>query len=118
MNTVNAINYNLDQTVRIYDQFYDYDVNVPAADYDLVFSYFKSVMNRTAASNFTAALFKVAQETNIAPIDLLDQFKGKTGVDLTVNLAYYLNQIRSRATLLGVGVPVRPNFYVARNVLQ
>jgi hypothetical protein len=37
---------------------------------------------------------------------------------LSVSLAYYLNNIRSRATLLGVSAPTSPNFYAARNVVQ
>jgi hypothetical protein len=49
---------------------------------------------------------------------LLKEFQGINGVNLNASLAYYLNQIRSRATLLGVGVAVVPNAYVARNVLQ
>jgi hypothetical protein len=39
-------------------------------------------------------------------------------LDLNINMAYYLNSIRSRATLLGVGIPVTPNYYAARNVIQ
>lgn len=118
-NTVNAINYNLDQTVRVFDAFFGYEANVPAAEYDIVNSYFRKVMeNRTVADNFTASLFQVASETNTNPLTLLDQFQGVTGVNLTAKLAYNLNQIRSRATLLGVGVPFVPNAYVSRNVLQ
>ena len=49
---------------------------------------------------------------------LLQAFQGQTGMDLTASLAYYLNQVRSRATLLGVGVALQPNFYAARNVVQ
>jgi hypothetical protein len=49
---------------------------------------------------------------------LLQEFQGINGVNLNVTLAYYLNQIRSRATLLGVGVAVVPNAYAARNVIQ
>lgn len=119
MSTVNATNYRLDQTVRIFDQFYNYDVSVPASEYDVVHSYFIQTMaSRVAAGNFTVAVFRVAQDTGISPLTLLQQFQGLNGIDLSVSLAYYLNQIRSRATLLGVGVPVKPNFYVARNVLQ
>jgi hypothetical protein len=33
-------------------------------------------------------------------------------------MAYYLNQIRSTATLLGVNAKVVPNFYAARAVVQ
>jgi hypothetical protein len=48
----------------------------------------------------------------------LDEFKGQNGINLSASLAYYLNSIRSRATLLGVGAAVTPNFYQARNVLK
>lgn len=119
MSTVNYTNYNIDQTVRVFDRFYDYDVNVPAAEYDIVYSYFlKEMGTKQAAGNFTVSLFRIAEETNIPPLTLLSQFEGSTGVNLDVNLAYYLNQIRSRATLLGVSAPVTPNFYAARNVIQ
>jgi hypothetical protein len=117
--TVNAVNYNLDQTVRVFDEFYRYEANVPAAEYDVVFSYFSSVMpNRRIAGNFTVSLFQVAEETRIPALTLLKQFEGLNGVNLTINLAYYLNQIRSRATLLGVGASTVPNFYAVRNVIQ
>ena len=118
MSTVNYSNPNIDLTVRVYDKFYDYDVNVPAAEYDVVYSYFQSVMTtKQAAGNFTVSLFKVAEDTGIPPLTLLQEFQGLNRVNLSASLAYYLNAIRSRATLLGVGVPVVPNFYQARNVI-
>lgn len=117
--SVNSTNFNIDQTVRIFDQFYDYDVNVPAAEYDVVNSYFLQTMkNKQAAENFTVSLFRIAESTGIEPLTLLQEFQGTNGVNLNVTLAYYLNQIRSLATLLGVGVPVTPNAYAARNVIQ
>lgn len=117
--SVNNTNFNIDQTVRIYDQFYDYDVNVPAAEYDVVNSYFlKTMKSKQAAGNFTVSLFRVAEQTGVPPLTLLQEFQGVNGVNLNVTLAYYLNQIRSLATLLGVGVPITPNAYAARNVIQ
>lgn len=117
--TVNYVNTNLDQTVRVFDQFYGYDVNVPAAQYDIVHSYFLQEMkDRTVAGNFTVSLFQVADRTGIDALVLLDQLRGVTGLDLKINMAYYLNQIRSRATLLGVNSQVVPNFYAARAVIQ
>jgi hypothetical protein len=119
MSTVNYTNPNLDLTVRVFDQFYNYEANVPAAEYDVVHSYFLSVMTtRQAAGNFTVSLFRVAEDTGIPALTLLQEFQGANGINLSASLAYYLNQIRSRATLLGVGVAVVPNFYQARNVLQ
>lgn len=117
--TVNYVNANIDQTVRVFDSFYGYDANVPADQYDIVYSYFQQEMgDRTVAGNFTVSLFQVADITGIDALTLLDSFKGATGLDLTLNMAYYLNQIRSRATLLGVNSQVVPNYYAARNVLQ
>jgi hypothetical protein len=121
MASINYTNYNLDQTVRVFDSFYEYDSNVPAAEYDIVHSWFLTQMtDRTAAGNFTASLFRIAEETNVPALTLLDGFQqgGTSGMGLNVNLAYYLNSIRSRASLLGVGVPVVPNYYAARNVIQ
>jgi hypothetical protein len=103
----------------VFDAFYEYDVDVPAAEYDVVNSFFKSTMTtRLAADNFTVSLFKVAQDTKIPALTLLQAFEGVSGMNLNVSMAYYLNTIRNRATLLGVGVPVTANFYAARNVVQ
>ena len=119
MASINYTNPNLDQTVRVFDAFYEYDVDVPAAEYDVVNSFFKSTMTtKLAADNFTVSLFKVAQDTKIPALTLLQAFEGVSGMNLNVSMAYYLNSIRNRATLLGVGVPVTANFYAARNVVQ
>jgi len=54
MSSINNTNYNIDQTVRVFDSFYEYDVNVPAAEYDIVYSYFRREMTTAnAAGNFT-----------------------------------------------------------------
>jgi len=119
MASVNYTNTNIDQTVRVFDDFYAYDTNVPAAEYDVVFSFFKQQMgDAKIAGNFTVSLFQVAETTNIPALTLLDTMKGTTGLELTINMAYYLNNIRSRATLLGVNSTVVPNYYAARAVIQ
>jgi hypothetical protein len=119
MPSINDTNFNKDLTVRVFDSFYDYDVNVPSAEYDIVVSYFRTQMKtKLAAENFTVSLFRIAEETGIPALDLLKAFEGAQGVSLDLNLAYYLNSIRNRATLLGVGVPVVSNFYAARAVIQ
>ncbi len=124
MASINYTNYNIDQTVRVFDSFYEYDVNVPASEYDVVNSYFQSVMTtKQAAENFTVSLFRVAENTGIPALTLLQSFQESGGsvgntMNLDVSMAYYLNSIRNRATLLGIGVPVTPNFYAARNVVQ
>ena len=119
MTTVNATNYSIDQTVRIFDQFYNYDANIPSQEYDAVLSYFKSVFNTTpAAENMTNSLFRVAQQTNTDAISLLQTFQQTDSSEpqVTILMAYYLNSVRIPATLLGVLAPTTPNFYTARNI--
>ncbi len=119
MSTINAANPRIDQTVRIFDQFYNYSANVPADEYDAVLSYFRSVFTTSeAAGNFTSSLFRVAEQTNQSAMTLLQSFQhgGQSAPEITILMAYYLNSVRSPATLLGVLTPTQPNFYAARNV--
>ena len=119
MSTINEVNPKIDQTVHIFDQFYNYSANVPAMEYDIVLSYFRSVFTTTlAAENFTTALFRVAEASDTSALTLLQSLEGQNSVQLTISMAYYLNSIRSPATLLGVLTPTTPNFYTARNVRQ
>ncbi len=119
MSTVNQINYQVDQTVRIFDQFYNYDENVPADQYDAVRSFFRSVFKTDdAADNFTVTIFRVAQNSGQNALTILQTFENQTPPEITATLCYYLNGIRSPATLLGVLAPTTPNYYPARNVKQ
>jgi len=117
MASVNAYNSKIDQTVQIFDRFYGYQQQVPVDQYDAVLSYFKSVFGSLeAAGNFTVSVFRVSNVTKIPVMDLLQQFQGQSAPQITLTLAYYLNGIRSRSTLLGLNVPTQPNFYVAHNI--
>ena len=119
MSTVNEVNPKIDQTVQIFDRFYDYSANIPAMEYDIVLSYFRSMFTTTlAAENFTTALFRVAEESDTSALTLLQSMEGQNSVELTITMAYYLNSIRSPSTLLGILQPTSPNFYTARNVRQ
>jgi hypothetical protein len=115
--TVNYVNPNVDGTVRIFDEFYVYSANVPQLQYDAVYSYFFSVFGTAeAAGNFTVSLFRISESSDIPVMTLLQDFQGQSAPELTLTLAYYLNSIRSNATLLGVNAATQPNYYVARNV--
>lgn len=117
MSTVNYPNPRLDPTVRVFDQFYGFDQQVPAQEYDVVYSYFRSVFGTAeAAGNFTTTLFRVADESATPVLTLLQEIQGQSQPELTLTLCYYLNSVRSNATLLGVNAAVTPNFYAARNV--
>ena len=118
MSSVNTPNYNIDLTVRVFDDFYGFDVNIPSNEYDAVLSYFRSIYTTAeAAGNFTTTIFRIAAEQNIPAITLVEQLKTSTGpAELNLTIAYYLNSFRSNSTLLGVSTPVQPNYYAVRNV--
>jgi len=117
MASVNAINNKTDLTVQIFDRFYGYQQQVPVDAYDAVLSYFRSVFGSAeAAGNFTVSVFRISHATKIPVMTLLQQFQGQSAPELTLSLAYYLNGIRSRSTLLGLNVPTQPNYYVSRNI--
>ena len=77
--TINYANPNIDLTVRIYDQFYDYNANVPAAEYDVVLSFFKSVMgDARIAGNFTANFTNVSTTDSRVLVAALVIIQGST----------------------------------------
>lgn len=117
--TINAINPKVDQTVRIFDNFYEYEEYVPSEQYDIVNSFFRTIfLDPEAAGNFTVSLFRIASETRTSVLTLLQEIQANSTTQLEVSqtLTYYLNNLRSPATLLGFGVTATPNFYTARNV--
>lgn len=118
MATVNYTNDKLDQTVRVFDKFYQFQLDVPVNEYDAVNSFFKSVFkSKEAAENFTISLFRVSQQTGVPILTLLAQMQNQDQIQLTITMAYFLNGMRSLSTLLGVNSTLTPNFFTARNVL-
>jgi hypothetical protein len=118
MSTVNYADPKVDTTVKVFDRFYTFQIEVPVDQYDAVYSYFTRVFkDKLAAKNFTINLFQVADYSKRPVLDLLAEIQGQDQIQLTSTLCYYLNNQRSNATLLGVNALVTPNYYAARNVL-
>jgi len=110
---------NLDKTVRIFDSFYSFNTVVNSDEYDIVHSYFVSVCDtKNIAANFTAVFFRVAQETGVPVLNLLDQIRGTKKIEMNQVLAYYLNSFKSKTSLYGIANIPRPNQPVARNIVQ
>lgn len=118
MSSVNYPNPKLDQTVQIFNNFYNLGFAVNGEEYDLVYSYFKSVFkDDLAAKNFTLNVFEIADKTGKNALTLLSELQGQDQIQISSTLAYYLNNQRSNATLLGVSSVLTPNYYAARNAL-
>ena len=109
----------IDKTVKLFDEFYAFNLVINGNDYDVVRSYFISVCDTVQiAENFTVYLFRIAQETQISVMDLLDYIKGKSVLEVNTFLGYYLNTFKSKTSLYGFGAIPQPNQTVARNILQ
>jgi len=110
----------IDQTIRIFDNFYGQNLIVNSSEFDIVYGYFSNTCeNQTIANNFTSALFRTAQATGTSVLDLLSLLQG-TGDFIKMNglMCYYMNALKSLSVLYGIGVIPRPNQSVARNVVQ
>lgn len=110
----------IDPTIKIFDSFYATSLVVGADQYDVVHGYFTNVCGTTKiANNFTAFLFRIAQETGVDVLELLQELKGVND-KLKINqvVAYYLNSMKSKTSLYGVSNIPRPNIPVARNIVQ
>lgn len=110
---------NLDQTVRIFDAFYSYNLVVNAGEFDVVHSYFVGIcQDAQIAANFTTFFFRISQENQLPVMDLLDAIKGLDKLNMNRVLAYYMNSFKSKTSLYGVAVVPQPNQNVYRNILQ
>lgn len=117
MGSVNTINPSVDNSVRIFDGFDDFVLEVDSNTYSVVNSFFESIFtDKQAAANLSNTFFRIASQTNVPVLDLLAQVQGQNSIQVTTFMAYYLNGLRSPSTLIGVNVVATPNYYTARNV--
>lgn len=120
MPTITDQRSSLDRTVKIFDAFYANDLRVNGDQYDLVYGYFKEVCDtKLIAANFTAVLFRIAQQADINVLTLLQQIQGSNNkLNMNQILCYYLNSLKSKTALYGVGIVPLANQPVARNIVQ
>jgi hypothetical protein len=108
----------IDQTIKIFDDFYGFDLVIAPNEYDIVHSYFISTCATTQiANNFTVYLFRISQETQIPVLDLLSYIQGKSKMEVNTIIGYYLNSFKSKTSLYGFGTITQANQPVARNIV-
>ena len=117
-NIIDAPRSHLDNTVRIFDSFYKFDMVVDANQYEIVQSYFQDICDSNdVALNFTTMLFRIASLTGENVMTLLEYLKGTSKIETSAMMAYYLNSIKSKTTLYGVSKDPQPNQTVQRNII-
>ena len=117
-NIIDAPRSQLDNTVRIFDNFYKFDMVVDGNQYDIVQSYFQEICESgDVALNFTTMLFRIASLTGENVMTLMEYLKGTSKIETSAMMAYYWNSIKSKTTLYGVSKDPQPNQTVQRNIL-
>ena len=114
-----ATNNPTNQTVFIFDSFYNINLVVNASEYDVVYSYFLGVCdNPNIAGNFAAVLFRIAQDGGYNVVEMLGFLKGTNNqLEMSATMCYYLNTFKSKASLYGISQIPNPNQAVQRNVV-
>lgn len=110
----------IDQTIKIFDSFYSVRLVVSADQYDIVHGFFLGICpSKKIANNFTAILFRIAQETKIDILELVQILKGaENKLKMNQIFAYYANSLKSKTSLYGIANVPKPNVPVARNIVQ
>lgn len=118
MAIIDAPQTQLENSIRIFDNFYNFDLVVDANQYELVRSFFYKLTNsKTATDNFTLLIFRISSMSGENPLDLVDYLQDKSKLEVNSILAYYLNSIKSKTTLYGVNSTPNPNSNVQRNIV-
>ena len=117
-NIVDSRNNSIDSTVRVFDNFYNFDLLVDGNQYEIVNSFFYDLTSsQTVTDNFTLLIFRVATLTGENPLDLLNYLTGKSKIEINTILAYYLNSVKSKTSLYGVNSAPEPNQNIQRNII-
>lgn len=117
-NIIDAPQTQLDKTVRIFDNFYNFELIVDANQYEIVHSFFYNLTDsKSATDNFTLLVFRISNMSGENPLNLIEYLDGKTKVEVNAILAYYLNSVKSKSSLYGVSSTPSPNSNVQRNIL-
>jgi hypothetical protein len=107
------------QFTNIFDSFYSFTEVVNSSEFDVVHGYFMTVTpNKNIADNFSSLLFRIANQTKIPAMTLLSYIQGKSSLEMTKLLAYYINSLKSKTALYGITSVPRSNQTAAREILS
>lgn len=108
----------LDETVALFDSFYNTELVINASEYEIVQSFFIDLTGSfNIAKNFSYFIFRIAALTDKHVFELLDYIKGKNKLEVNYLMAYYLNGVKTKTALYGISNNPIPNQNVQRNIV-
>ena len=109
----------IDTTVKVFDQFYNLNLQINANEYEVVYSFFQQYCNSDAsAASFTSTLFLISNQTGVNVLELLSTFNDSDALKVSLTMAYYLNNVSNKTAMFGVNNVIAPNNTVQRNIVQ
>lgn len=109
----------VDQTVRIFNEFYNLELIINSNEYDIVHSFFIGNTDSVdVANSYTETLFRISNETGIDALTLLDSFQALDSMKIALTMAYYLNSFSNKTVMFGIDNLLVPNRQVERNIVQ
>lgn len=105
---------------NIFNQFYNIESGINSSEYEIVKSYFdKFTTNANISNTYTETLLRIASETQISVMELLETFDLTDELKVNLTFAYYLNNIsKTKTTLYGVSNNLKPVESVQRNIVH
>lgn len=117
-NIIDAPQSQLDKTIRIFDNFYNFEMVVDGNQYEIVHSFFSNLtQSKTATDNFTLLIFRISALSGENPLTLVEFLQDKSRIEVDSILAYYLNSVKSKTSLYGLSASPQPNSNVQRNIV-
>jgi len=107
-----------EQTLMYFNGYFDQPVRITANEQDLIVSYFFKITNdEEAAKSLASAVITIADQNNVAPMEVLDEIRSNDGLTATKNVALLLNSTRRNTSLVGYKQARSSNPKVSRNIL-
>jgi hypothetical protein len=106
-------------TVSLADTFSTVNLKIDPNTYEIVLAFFRGMTtSEKTAKAFTENLYRIAQQTDIDVLTLLESFEGTDKMSMTMTMAYYLNSFSDKTVMYGVNNIITANQPVARNIVQ
>jgi hypothetical protein len=109
---------NSDNTVQAFDKFYDAPVEIDASVLAAMKGFFTNRnFGEVAAESIAVTIITQAKQDGYNPMQILDNLKGLTSVELSGLVSELLNYNRFKSSSLGYAQPFITNAEVLRNII-
>ena len=108
----------INNTTDFFNNYFTQTTNTSQDVNDAVVGYFQSVTgDKDSGTTLAAAVLFTAHQQELAPMELIDQFRKLNPGELNAYLTMFLNINRSGTSLLGLGNQPQVSKYIKRAVL-